>query len=213
MHTLRHLQRTAEDLKLSHSTTDMSAQIIFLTNLSQDQKLALLQSKNTKALLYTPSFEHLGIVPLEAMACGLPVIAVKNGGPMETVQDDVTGLLRASNKQEWSEAIITLVNQSAEERQEMGEAGQKRVHDYFDVGGLARGFEKAARDVLQEVEEGKLADIWMETATLQIVFALVMVFLCALSIGAMLKYGRGADEPKMKIGNIARPARSKRRVA
>ena len=199
IYTLRHLQRTAEDHSLSHSTTDMSAQILFLTNLSQDQKLALMKAENTKALLYTPSFEHLGIVPLEAMACGLPVIAVDNGGPMETIIDGETGYLRASNKQEWSEAIVSLVKQSLEDREKMGKAGQQRIKDYFDVKVLARGFERAARDVLQAVDEGQLPDIWAETATLRIAFGAVMGLLCILSIGAMLKYGRGKELTRMKI--------------
>ncbi len=177
----------------------MSSQVLFLTNLSQDQKLALMKAENTKALLYTPSFEHLGIVPLEAMACGLPVVAVNNGGPMETIIDGETGYLRASRKEEWSEAIVSLANQSAEDREKMGNAGQQRIKDYFDVKVLARGFERAARDVLQAVDEGQLPDIWAETATLRVAFGLVMSLLCILSIGAMLKYGRGKELTRMKI--------------
>jgi alpha-1,3/alpha-1,6-mannosyltransferase len=61
------------------------------------------------ALLYTPPNEHFGIVPLEvscllfplslttsslqAMSLGTPVIAVNNGGPLETVLHNVTGYL------------------------------------------------------------------------------------------------------------------------
>lgn len=208
MHTLRYLQRVAKDHDLSYTTTNMSAQVLFLTNLSQEQKLVLMKAESTKALLYTPSFEHLGIVPLEAMACGLPVVAVNNGGPMETVSDGVTGLLRSSSAQEWSEAIIRLVNLSLEDRAKMGEAGQQRVKDYFDVNVLARGFERSARDVLELVESGKLSDIWTEAATLQILFALTMACLCAVSIGAMLKYGRGKDLVEFK-----KAARTRSRAA
>ena len=45
------------------------------------------------ALLYTPSGEHFGIVPLEAMHCRLPVVAVNDAGPKESVADGVTGFL------------------------------------------------------------------------------------------------------------------------
>ena len=44
-----------------------------------------------KALLF-PGVEDFGIVPLEAMASGRPVIAYRKGGAMETVVEGVTGL-------------------------------------------------------------------------------------------------------------------------
>jgi glycosyltransferase involved in cell wall biosynthesis len=47
-----------------------------------------------KALVF-PGVEDFGIVPLEAMACGKPVIAYKRGGAVDTVVDGVTGLFFA----------------------------------------------------------------------------------------------------------------------
>jgi glycosyltransferase involved in cell wall biosynthesis len=46
--------------------------------------------ENCKALLF-PGEEDLGIVPIEAMAAGKPVLAFKKGGLLETVIDGVTG--------------------------------------------------------------------------------------------------------------------------
>ena len=48
-------------------------------------------------LLYTPMEEHFGIVPLEAMSVGTPVIAVDSGGPKETVENEETGCLCSSS--------------------------------------------------------------------------------------------------------------------
>jgi glycosyltransferase involved in cell wall biosynthesis len=45
-----------------------------------------------KALLY-PAHEDFGIVPVEAQACGTPVIGLNRGGLLETVADGVTGFL------------------------------------------------------------------------------------------------------------------------
>ncbi len=45
-------------------------------------------------MLYTPQNEHFGIVPIEAMAAGRPVVACSSGGPLESVVEGVTGLLR-----------------------------------------------------------------------------------------------------------------------
>ena len=188
--TLRHLERVADQQKLSHSTTSLSSQVLFLTNLSEVQKMALLKSSNTKALLYTPAYEHLGIGPLEAMACGLPVLAVNNGGPVETIIDGITGYLRPATKTEWSSAIIKLLNLSKGEQEEMSQAGKRRVQEYFDVGVMASGFEKAAKDVLHEAETGKLPDVWIESAALKIVLAGVLTFLGGVSIAFMVYFRR-----------------------
>lgn len=54
--------------------------------------LALL--RGCRALLF-PGEEDFGLVPLEAMACGRPVVALGRGGATETVQDGITGVIYA----------------------------------------------------------------------------------------------------------------------
>jgi glycosyltransferase involved in cell wall biosynthesis len=44
-------------------------------------------------MLMFPQVEDFGIVAVEAQACGLPVVARKAGGALDTVQDGVTGAL------------------------------------------------------------------------------------------------------------------------
>ena len=58
---------------------------ILITRCHSDEvKVGLLH--RSECLLYTPSNEHFGITPLEAMYLGRPVIAVNSGGPLETVR-------------------------------------------------------------------------------------------------------------------------------
>ncbi len=60
-----------------------------------DEKLAELMS-NCRALVF-PGEEDFGIIPVEAMAAGRPVIAYGSGGVLETVLDNKTGpVLRQS---------------------------------------------------------------------------------------------------------------------
>jgi glycosyltransferase involved in cell wall biosynthesis len=51
--------------------------------------------RRCRALVF-PGEEDFGIVPLEAQACGAPVIAAAVGGALETVIDGTTGVLYGS---------------------------------------------------------------------------------------------------------------------
>ena len=48
--------------------------------------------RRARALVF-PGEEDFGIVPVEAMACGTPVIALGVGGALDTVRDGETGVL------------------------------------------------------------------------------------------------------------------------
>jgi glycosyltransferase involved in cell wall biosynthesis len=60
-----------------------------------DQDIRDLYAASTAALL--PGVEDFGMVPVEAQACGTPVVALGRGGACETVQDGVTGILVHDN--------------------------------------------------------------------------------------------------------------------
>lgn len=61
------------------------------------------------AVLYTPQHEHFGIVPLEAMAAGRPVVACNSGGPTESVLDGQTGFLCEPESRAWADAMARLL--------------------------------------------------------------------------------------------------------
>ncbi|MBD3245177.1 MAG: glycosyltransferase [Candidatus Moranbacteria bacterium] len=65
--------------------------IEFLGSLKSSGNLLPKIYQGCRALIY-PQEEDFGLVPLEAMACGKPVIAYKKGGALETVQEGQTGI-------------------------------------------------------------------------------------------------------------------------
>jgi len=64
--------------------------IEFLGEVSDEQKKALMQ--RAKAFLFASEDEDFGIVPVEAMGQGTPVIAYRSGGVVETVVEGKTGI-------------------------------------------------------------------------------------------------------------------------
>ena len=64
--------------------------IEFLGEISQDQKNILMHQ--AQAFIFCSDNEDFGIVPVEAMAAGTPVIAHKSGGVTETVVENKTGV-------------------------------------------------------------------------------------------------------------------------
>lgn len=106
----------------------LEKKVTFLRSPSDSQKRTLL--KESSCLLYTPEREHFGIVPIEAMYMQCPVIAMRSGGPLETVADGVTGFLCDSEPGAVARAMLKFVENPSLGKS-FGEAGRKRVNALF----------------------------------------------------------------------------------
>ena len=76
------------------------------TGIGDDELVETLN--RAAAMVYASRLEPLGLAPLEANACGLPVVAVAEGGVRETIIDGVTGLLVQHQPQAMARAIEQL---------------------------------------------------------------------------------------------------------
>ncbi|KAF9148177.1 Alpha-1,3-mannosyltransferase-like protein [Linnemannia schmuckeri] len=137
---------------LSSGQTDkkvpVDTQVLFLQSISDVQKLFLLQT--ARALLYTPTNEHFGIVPVESMYMKCPVVAVNSGGPIESVLDGKTGYLCEPEEAVWAETLKTLLEKSDQEVKEMGQVGHVRVVGLFSL----KAFVSKLNGILVQLQQG-----------------------------------------------------------
>jgi glycosyltransferase involved in cell wall biosynthesis len=93
-------------------------------------------------------FESYGMVHVEAMASGKPVVSTNQGGPAETVVDGVTGyLVPPRDPAALSERVVRLLRDPAL-RAQMGQAGRERVQAHFAAEATARLFTSVIEPLL-----------------------------------------------------------------
>ncbi len=123
----------------------------------------LVQVLSHATVFACPSiYEPLGIVNLEAMACGAAVVASATGGIPEVVDDGVTGLLvpleqvndgtgtplePESFVRDFADALISVLKDPAQART-MGEAGRARARELFSWDSIAEATLEVYRSVL-----------------------------------------------------------------
>lgn len=100
---------------------------------------------------FASTTETQGLVTMEAMAAGLPVVAVKASGTVETVTHDVDGLLTENDPQELAQAIITLL-QDEQRFASFAKAARQKARQ-FDSIRLA----ERLTAVYEQAKEDKLA--------------------------------------------------------
>ncbi|KAJ9130397.1 Glycosyltransferase family 4 protein [Pleurostoma richardsiae] len=124
-----------------------SVEVLFLLSVPNTLKEMLL--KSARLLVYTPSNEHFGIVPIEAMLAGVPVLAANTGGPTETVVEGVTGWLRAPGEVvQWTAVMDEVLhNLSEEQLAAMSRAGVERVEQGFSDLRMARRLDEIFGEV------------------------------------------------------------------
>ncbi|KAF7192749.1 Alpha-1,3/1,6-mannosyltransferase alg-2 [Pseudocercospora fuligena] len=182
----KQLQELSDSLKLTHATfrpkdtalTDLAADdadLLFLLSIPNELKTRLLQSAGL--LVYTPTNEHFGIVPLEAMLAGVPVLATNTGGPLETIYHDRTGwLCRPDKVDEWTAVMRKpLIPASADRLKKMGESGRARVLAEFSQTKMAQAFDQEVEQLARSTgPRPKITPDWVLFALLTAVMAVVV---------------------------------------
>jgi glycosyltransferase involved in cell wall biosynthesis len=120
-----------EALRLGGLADDLGLgrQVRLVGGVSRAQVAAWMRSSDL--VVSAPWYEPFGIVPLEAMACGIPVVGTAVGGLLDTVVDGRTGVLvPPRDVGSLQRAIRTLLAQPAE-RADMGRAAVARARSRY----------------------------------------------------------------------------------
>jgi len=127
--------------------TGVDRHVHFLSGLSYEELAACFGHCEIFAL---PSRgEGFGLVYLEAMACGKPVIGGAHGGAPEVIEDGKTGyLVPHGDPGQLATAMETLLS-DATLREEMGRRGKQRVENEFRFSVFAKSFRKILRELCE----------------------------------------------------------------
>lgn len=130
---LRPILKTIEDAQLK--------EIVDFLNLRSQRELAAayrILARRGSVFALTSFYEPFGLAPIEAAACGLAVVATKNGGPSEIFIDQAGVLVDPAD----TEDIVRGLLEALEHHQDYAERGRRRVAERYTWRATANGYLK-----------------------------------------------------------------------
>jgi 1,2-diacylglycerol 3-alpha-glucosyltransferase len=140
----------AEELRQLAAELDVSERILFTGKVPFEQIPAYLKAADLFA--FASVTETQGLVTLEAMAAGLPVVAVTGPGTQDIVEDEAQGFLVQNDPQALSRGIVKLVKNS-DLMSTFKTAALKKSRSY-DNKRLARKMLKVYEQAIQDKKDG-----------------------------------------------------------
>lgn len=140
-HRLRQVQQDVPRLVLAGGLPPMQADMEYASSLGllpfvdvfenvPAEKLRSLY-QNASLFMLSSNEEGFGLVIGEAMACGLPVVSTRSGGPETLVVEGVTGhLTPVGDAEAMTAKTLSLLNDS-DMRERMGQAARRRAVEHF----------------------------------------------------------------------------------
>ncbi len=134
------LDRIIETSKIRHS----------IKRLDYREKISSIWEITDICVVPSTEPESFGLVAVEAMRAGKPVIAADHGGIREIIEHDITGLRFTPGDHEALAEALELLIRNKELRDSMGRAGLKRYKDKFTRAQFISKFQNAYYNLLKK---------------------------------------------------------------
>ncbi len=141
-----------EPLREAAVAAGVSHRVQFLGKVSDEEKFAALRASDV--FVSTSQHEGFGLVYLEAMACGLPVICYDYGGQTDFLKDGLNGrVVKLNNVDKFTEACRELAA-VPDRRDAIGTRNIEEVREYF-IDRCAARYEKVFEDAVRRRAHGR----------------------------------------------------------
>lgn len=114
----------------------------------QPNDVMVRSMQKAKAFVFAAE-EDFGIIPVEAQACGTPVIAFAKGGCLETVVDGVSGL---HFKEQSVASLVDVINQFEERAHEFSAQKIRENAERFSIGIFRENFKNTIKNTINSFE-------------------------------------------------------------
>ena len=137
------LPRDAEAVRLTALARQLGVadRVRLIGQVGHDDVPGLIRSADV--VVTTPWYEPFGIVPLEVMACGRPLVGSAVGGLLDSVEDGVTGVLVPPRDPLAVAAAVRRLLADPERMRRLGLAARRRAVQHYDWTRVAQTTEQA----------------------------------------------------------------------
>jgi glycosyltransferase involved in cell wall biosynthesis len=155
-----------QSLKEECQKRGVADRVRFTGFVSEEEKFQLLEMSDI--YVSTSQHEGFGLVFLEAMHCGLPIVCYDQGGQTDFLRDEETGyLVPLNNLEQFGERCRWLI-EDAGLRRAMGQTNRRRIEDFY-IENCARRYEDVFQKAIKRFNDGisrKTSTDWLHLLVL-----------------------------------------------